>query len=505
MNRYLLISLIALLVLVIALPIYGLREPTRMAEAQEALRQQFVSDAAVMYVENCAVCHGAQGEGIGPNPPLDQPGLREADYDFLYKTIARGRYGTTMAGWHGDEGGIFNDYQIEELVALIRYGDWSQVGELAAQRGLIPPTLPIPEVDEAFLEQVVALDPQGAVWAQGIQLYAENCTTCHGVNGEGSELGVALNTSAVRATDSLELARTIREGVPGTLMAAWNTTLTDEEIEALVAFLQHWDMIEAAGLALTPPAPIRIDLNNPEEVLALGERIFNTTCAVCHGENGSGGAGPALNSQQILSRKTDEQLREAIVYGGRRPNSSMPAFGNRLTSVEIDALVQFIRAWEPTAPWVANPRGTEQGGGGPPWLRSTPDPNRPIAPGGGRGQGQGGEGQGSDTGPVWRQQSSGSSSGQAAEKGPPLSFRGEVVSVEGNLLTFRSEDGTLVEALLGPPWFWEEQGITLNPGDRLELEGFEAPDHLELNWIRNLTTGQSLQLRTPEGVPVWGQ
>ena len=32
-----------------------------------------------------------------------------------------------------------------------------------------------------------------------------------------------------------------------------------------------------------------------------------------------GGNGPVLNSQQILTRNTDEQLRAAIVSGGRRP------------------------------------------------------------------------------------------------------------------------------------------------------------------------------------------
>ncbi|MFN2295219.1 MAG: c-type cytochrome, partial [Candidatus Promineifilaceae bacterium] len=105
MNRYKIISLLALLLLVIVLPIYAVLEPERMAQAQTDLRQEFVSDAAVMYVENCALCHGAAGEGIGATPGLDNEGLRTADYDFLFKTIARGRYDTTMSAWHSDEGG----------------------------------------------------------------------------------------------------------------------------------------------------------------------------------------------------------------------------------------------------------------------------------------------------------------------------------------------------------------------------------------------------------------
>jgi mono/diheme cytochrome c family protein len=129
----------------------------------------------------------------------------------------------------------------------------------------------------------------------------------------------------------------------------------------------------------------------------LGERIYNTTCAACHGENGSGGTGPALNSLQLLTRKTDEQIQNTVINGGHRPNSTMPAFGDRLTSVEIGALVDYIRAWEPTATWVENPRGTQQGGG-PPWLRATPDANNPIGPG----RGQGGRGN-QGGGPPWRQ------------------------------------------------------------------------------------------------------
>jgi mono/diheme cytochrome c family protein len=513
MNGYKITSLLALLALVVAIPIYVLSEPGRLAQAQVVLRQEFVSDAALMYVENCAVCHGAAGEGIGPVPALDNPALWTADYDFLFKTIARGRYNTTMAGWHVDEGGIFNDYQVDELIALIRYVDWSQVGELAAVRGLIPPTLPVPQVDDDFLAQIAALDPQGSQWAEGIHLFANNCTVCHGVNGEGSDLGVPLNTDDLRAQEAVELARIITEGVPGTAMVSWQNTLSVDDIAALVAFLKNWDVIEAQGLALEPPEPIRIDLNNPEEVLALGERIYSTTCIACHGENGSGGTGPALNSLQVLTNSSDAQLESTIVNGGRRPNSTMPAFGDRLTSVEIGALVDFIRAWEPTATWVENPRGTAQGGG-PPWLRTTPDGNNTVSPGGAAGSGAQGGGQGSGQGggqggPPWRQSNTDTTGTAApqteqASQGPTVQFSGQVVIVEGNLLTFRdAADGVQVEAMLGPPWFWSESGIPLNPGDQIELEGFESTDHMEVNWLANQTTGQRIELRTAEGQPVW--
>lgn len=498
MNKYTFLSFIAILFIVVALPVYGWLEPQRMETARADLRQSFIADAAVMYVENCAICHGAAGEGIGAMPGLNSNALRSAPYDLLYKTIARGLYGTVMPAWHVDEGGIYTNYQIDELIALIRYGNWSQVGELAAAQGLIPPSLPVPVVDEAFVAQVTALGEAGAAWAAGIQLYASNCTVCHGVNGEGSSLGVALHTPEVQAMETAVLTRIISEGVPGTLMVGWRNALSAEEIAQLAAFLQNWDAIASAGLALTPPEPVRIDLQNPDEVLAYGERLFATACAVCHGENGSGGTGSALNSQQFLTRQTDAQILQTILNGGHRPNSVMPAFGDRLTMVEIEALVDYIRAWEPTAPLVENPRGTAQGGG-PPWLRT--DGTSPQ----GQGQGRQGE-QGS---PPW--QGSGAPGGQSGQQGsttavptgPATQYQGIVVTVNGNTLTFQTADGRLLDAMLGPPWFWEANRIPLTPGDAISLEGFQGTGHMELNWLHNLTTGQRLNLRTPTGQPVW--
>jgi mono/diheme cytochrome c family protein len=498
MNGYKVISLVGLLLLVAVLPIYVIREPERMDQAQMDLRREFVTDAAVIYIENCALCHGADGEGIGANPALDNSALWTADYDFLFKTIARGRYGTTMTGWHADEGGILNNYQIDELIALIRYVDWSMVRELAATQGLIPPTLPVPQVEEEFLQEVAAISPEGVVWAAGMRIYAENCTTCHGLHGEGSSIGVPVNTADIQSRDTAALARTISEGVPGTAMVAWKNALNAEDIDALVTFLQNWAAIENAGLVLEQPEPIQIDLDNPKEVMALGERIFNTTCAACHGENGSGGTGPALNSLQFLTRKSDDQMANTIINGSHRPNSSMPAFGDRLTSVEIGAIVDYIRAWEESAIWVDNPRGTQQGGG-PPWLRATPDADNPITPGGANGAGAGKGG-----GPPWRQNETDSAGGSPAlPSGSPILLQGQVLAITENMLSLRLTDGSVVEAMLGPPWFWSEKGILLNVGDEIELEGFESPDHMELNWLINHSTGESIQLRSAEGLPVW--
>ena len=99
--------------------VYFFGEPDRLEKAQAAQLGSELDDAMTLYAENCSVCHGIAGEGIGSMPPLDNPGLRESDPDTLFKIIGRGLYGTSMPAWSKEDGGPLNDYQIDELVVLL--------------------------------------------------------------------------------------------------------------------------------------------------------------------------------------------------------------------------------------------------------------------------------------------------------------------------------------------------------------------------------------------------
>ena len=96
----------------------------------------------------------------------------------------------------------------------------------------------MPEIEEAFLEEIAALGPEGNEWAGGMSLYANNCTVCHGINGQGSDLGLPLNTEELRSREADELARIIGEGVPGTAMAGWKNSLMGGLGDALPAAFQ---------------------------------------------------------------------------------------------------------------------------------------------------------------------------------------------------------------------------------------------------------------------------
>jgi mono/diheme cytochrome c family protein len=85
---------------------------------------------------------------------------------------------------------------------------------------------------------------------------------------------------------------------------------------------------------------------------AEGEQIWSVNCASCHGLNGEGGVGPALNSVQFLQAASDDQARQLVSVGV--PGSQMSAysqdFGGPLTTEQIKSVVTFIRSWEPDAP-----------------------------------------------------------------------------------------------------------------------------------------------------------
>lgn len=368
-----LVGLLATQLIVFGLAFYILNEPQRIANAQtESLNVQ-LDEAMTLYAENCAVCHGLNGEGIGPTPPLNNPALASMPYDDLFKTIARGRYGTSMPAWSKDDGGPLSDYQISELVSLVQSGDWQATGDRVVNLGLAPLIPFTTQPDPTLLEAVAAL-PDGETLKSALTIYANSCVACHGADGLGSALAPALNDPAVRAKSAEELTRTITFGSPGTRMSAWSGQLTPEEIARMVTLIQRWDEIPLG----TIPAP-DVPIPTTAESIARGGELYAANCARCHGPEGQGTPrAPALNVKSFLTQ-TNDQAMQLIISGGV-PGTAMPAWGDRMTEADIQAIVGFIRQWEPTAPEVAVP--TRPGGGGPPWLRNnTANPAQPAQPG----------------------------------------------------------------------------------------------------------------------------
>jgi len=421
-----LFGIFATQVIVFALLFYILSEPKRIVSSQDEILYGQLDHAMTLYAENCSVCHGLNGEGIGATPPLNTPALQTMAYDDLYKVIARGRYDTAMPAWSLEDGGTLSDYQIEELVALIQSGDWEETGNRVVNLGLAPLIPFTTEPDPGILAAVGNL-PGGDILQKAITIYAAQCVACHGADGLGTGIAPALNDSAVRAKTAEEINRVITFGNTGTLMAGWNNVLTTDEISAMVTLIQRWEEVPNGAI----PAP-NVPIPTTAESIALGSELYSANCSRCHGPTGQGKPiAPALNVKSFLTETTDQAMQQIITLGV--PGTAMPAWGDRMTEAEIQAIVGFIRQWEATAPEVAQSLGST-GGGGPPWLRNqptatatqpaeglaTPTPlpygttiaptspaaqgtHQPSADAQGQGQGQAGGATGGTGGPSWSQ------------------------------------------------------------------------------------------------------
>jgi len=199
-----------------------------------------------IYAENCAVCHGLNGEGrVGATLAKNWPSIRP---DLATRaTIANGVLGTAMPAWSSINGGPLTDDEIDAVVTYILSWQTGGAPEITPDMTATsrPAISPIPDVQG---------DPNlGAV------LYDGNCAVCHGPNGEG-RIGATLlkNWSSIRP--DLAIRSTIAEGVSGTAMPAWSQEnggpLSEAEIDDIVAFVLSWPAPAEPSTAVPEsPAP----------------------------------------------------------------------------------------------------------------------------------------------------------------------------------------------------------------------------------------------------------
>jgi cytochrome c oxidase cbb3-type subunit 3/ubiquinol-cytochrome c reductase cytochrome c subunit len=219
--------------------------------AQEGTDPDVLEQGARLYLENCAVCHGDNGEGrVGATLAKDWPSIRP-DLDTR-NIIVNGVAGSFMPPWGKEKGGPLEDAEIDALVAYIltwQTGDSAPVFTFPTATPR-PPIEPVPEV---------AGDPNS-----GAVLYDGNCALCHGLNGEG-RVGATLAKDWPSIRPDLDVQNTIVSGVQGSYMPPWSQTnggpLTETEINDLVAFVLSWS---ATNEETAVPPPTQAPTPTPE-------------------------------------------------------------------------------------------------------------------------------------------------------------------------------------------------------------------------------------------------
>ena len=195
----------------------------------------------------------------------------------------------------------------------------------------------------------IAAQPPGAsIQGRGKVLYEQNCAVCHGKNGRADTPVSQLLTPHPRDfTDRIDMGRlsvdriyrAIKEGRPGTAMAAWSQVLTELEIGDVIDYVQSF---ASAGTAV-PLSPQKLSFE-------IGRRIYANDCAPCHGESGKANTEAAkvlkpppnnFTDPIKMARLDDGRLSVATVRG--KTGTAMGGWGGLLSPTEIISLMRYIR------------------------------------------------------------------------------------------------------------------------------------------------------------------
>ncbi len=197
--------------------------PGKPAPGPEVPRPDSILSPHVLFAQNCAGCHGADGMH-GPSTPLASPVYQAlVDEATLRRVISQGLPGSMMPAFSQKFGGDLTDAQVDAIAHGIR-ADWYKSNALA---GANPP----PYSD----------DGKGNVKA-GEQVYAGNCANCHGpAGGKIGEAGSVLNPAFLSLVVPQTIRTTVIVGRPDLGMPDWrdqkDSPMTAQEVSDVVAFL----------------------------------------------------------------------------------------------------------------------------------------------------------------------------------------------------------------------------------------------------------------------------
>jgi ubiquinol-cytochrome c reductase cytochrome c subunit len=173
---------------------------------------QVRDNAATIYLQNCASCHGPQGEGTAVGPRLI--GVGEAAVDFYLRT------GRMPLGEPDQQPRrqkpVFDEAQIRALVDYV--GSWGDG------------------------PQIPAVGTAGDV-RRGWELYTANCAACHAATGAGNAVGGGFVAVGLGQATDLEIAEATIVG-PGVMP---KFSFDPEARDAIIAYVRYLRSTPAPG------------------------------------------------------------------------------------------------------------------------------------------------------------------------------------------------------------------------------------------------------------------
>jgi mono/diheme cytochrome c family protein len=304
--------------------------PTRLANLAVTFVQSPVEAAEKIYIEQCAPCHGTDGEG-GHAPSLQTSSLSEGERvgiirdgqagmpafgptlsqeeiqavsEFSGAFIGVGIYAEQCAPCHGVDGSGGVGPSLLEGVLVP-----SEIAEVIANGRSAMPAFAVTLTEEQLALITAYSVGLSSDTAAGEAIYATQCAPCHGDNLEGG-VGPPLVATGQDLESQMAIVRDGRNAMP-----AFGPTLSDEQLAVLKSFL--------AGADPDATAPT-----------SNGNVVYAEYCAGCHGTDREGGLGPALTGIDL----SETEIADAVGNG----QGTMQGFADTLSTEDLEAVVSFI-------------------------------------------------------------------------------------------------------------------------------------------------------------------
>jgi ubiquinol-cytochrome c reductase cytochrome c subunit len=163
---------------------------------------------------------------------------------------------------------------------------------------------------------------------EGEALFQNACSSCHGPQGGGTDLGPPILDAGAAGADFMLSTGRMPLDDPHRQPIRKPPAFNEEQISQIAAYV--------ASLGDGPEIP-NVDVDEGE--VALGQQLYSENCAACHSSAGAGGAVGAGLEAPALNRSTPVEVVEAMRIGP----GAMPVFQEEtLSKHDADSIASYL-------------------------------------------------------------------------------------------------------------------------------------------------------------------